>query len=139
MDVLSTSIMNVFKEKNIRPSFIRVKIMEYLTNNRNHPTVDEIYRHLIEEIPTLSKVSVYNSLKVFVKAGLVRVITIEDNEARYDIDVSDHGHFKCISCGKIYDFPADALCIRPGALEGFKVTQRDVYFKGICPKCLNNK
>ncbi len=136
MDVPSKPIMNIFKGKNIRPSFIRIKIMEYLMASRNHPTADDIYRNLIGKIPTLSKASVYNSLNAFAKAGLVRMITIEDNGVRFDINVSDHGHFKCTACGRIYDFPIDTSSIRPEELRDFRTTERDVYFKGICPKCL---
>jgi len=132
-------LMDIFKNRGIRSSYTRMRIMGYMAANRNHPTADEIYSRLIEEIPTLSKTTVYNSLNAFVEAGLARVVTIEDNEARYDVDVSDHGHFKCQSCGRIFDFPVDMDCIEPKALEKFRINKRDVYFKGICPGCLDNK
>lgn len=139
MDVSADELMDIFKRRNIRPSYSRIKILEYLMVNRNHPTVDEIYSRLVGEIPTLSKTTVYNALNAFVDAGLARVIAIEDNETRYDADVSDHGHFKCERCGRIYDFPVDTDNFRSAALDRFRITQRDVYFKGICPDCLNNK
>ena len=69
-------------------------------------------------------------------AGLVRVLTIEDNETRYDIDTSDHGHFKCEKCGGIYDFKINIDNLNPVGLDNFKVTDRSVYFKGICESCL---
>lgn len=139
MDSLRAVLAEALKNRNIKPSYNRIRIMEYLTINRNHPTVEEIHSDLVEEIPTLSKTTVYNSLNTFVEAGLVREISIGDNEARYDADTSDHGHFKCEVCGRIYDFPADLVYIKPKTLEGFKVTQRDIYFKGICSRCLDNK
>jgi Fur family transcriptional regulator, peroxide stress response regulator len=46
----------------IRPSYQRLKILEYLTNNQSHPTVDQIFQNLHLEIPTLSKATVYNTL-----------------------------------------------------------------------------
>jgi Fe2+ or Zn2+ uptake regulation protein len=139
MNVSAEALMDIFKKKNIRSSYTRVRILEYLMANRNHPTVDEIYKRLVGEIPTLSKTTVYNSLNAFVDAELARVITIEDNETRYDADISDHGHFKCDICGRIYDFPVDIGGFEPKALAKFKISQRDVYFKGICTSCLNNK
>ena len=57
-------------------------------------TVDQIFTELHKNISTLSKTTVYNTLRVLVEAGLVRVITIEDNETRYDINIENHGHFK---------------------------------------------
>jgi Fur family peroxide stress response transcriptional regulator len=114
--------------------------MEYLTTRQSHPTADEIYSRLLPKIPTLSKTTVYNSLNTFAKAGLVKVLAIEDKELRFDADTSDHGHFKCGKCGRIFDFAVDLAGLHlQSALPGFKIKQRDVYFKGICPGCLDNK
>ncbi len=71
------------------------------------------------------------------KAGLVKVITIEDKETRYDIDTKDHGHFKCESCGNIFDFPIDIDPLIPEELSEFKIFSKDVYFNGICARCLD--
>ncbi len=48
-------IKKYLKEHNIKPSTIRIKVFDFLLNNRIHPTIDEIYNNLINEIPTLSK------------------------------------------------------------------------------------
>ncbi len=122
----------------VKPSYARIKVMEYLTEKKSHPTVDEIYHELIKEIPTLSKTTVYNTLNTFIESGLVRLVTIEDNEARYDMDVSDHGHFKCESCGRIFDFKVDMESFDVKGLELFSVDEKNVYYKGTCSKCLNN-
>lgn len=123
------------KNNNIRLSHQRLKVLEYLSNNKTHPTVDEIYNNLKEEVPTLSKTTIYNTLKTLSEADLVKVINIEDNEARYDADVTDHGHFKCTSCGLVFDFDLDFNAILPEGLDGFKVENKDIYFKGLCPNC----
>ncbi|MGI6778337.1 MAG: Fur family transcriptional regulator [Acetivibrionales bacterium] len=93
--------------KSIRLSYQRLKVLEYLTKHQYHPTVDMIFTDLQKDIPTLSKTTIYNTLRILVEAGLVRVITIKDNETRYDITVKNHGHFMCESCGTIYDFNVD--------------------------------
>ena len=124
------------KNKNIRLSHHRLKVLEFLNDNRIHPTVDQIYIELHKELPTLSKTTVYNSLNALVDAGLVKVITIEDNETRYDIVTDNHGHFKCESCGKIYDFEINLSNFTSKDLNDFKINNKDVYFKGICPDCI---
>ena len=124
--------------KSIRPSFQRVKVLEYLVKNQFHPTVEQIYKNLKSEIPTLSRTTIYNTLNLFAEAGLVRVLTIEDNEARYDVITENHGHFKCGECGVIYNFKADIDLLAAEELSGFKITDRNVYFKGVCSKCLSN-
>ncbi len=133
------NIAEKLKGKNIKPSYQRIRIYECLTRERSHPTVEQIFNCLVKEMPTLSKATVYNTMEIFREAGLVRVVTIDDNEVRYDSEVSIHGHFKCELCGKIYDFPVDISTLSSDALKDFKITGRDVYFRGICPECLNKK
>lgn len=124
------------KEKKIGLSHQRLMVLEYVTLNECHPTVDEIYKELHDSLSTLSKTTVYNTLKVLVDAGIVRVIDIDENEARYDINTHDHGHFMCNSCRKIYDFPVDMSLVQPPALANFEVSDKNVYFRGVCPGCL---
>lgn len=126
------------KIKNINLSHQRLKILEYLTQNHCHPTVEQIFTALLKDIPTLSKTTVYNTLRVLVESGLVRVITIEDNETRYDIVTENHGHFKCESCGTILDFPIDIDSLVPGVLNKFVINDKNVYFNGLCSRCLLN-
>ncbi len=129
-------LMHELVIRKIRPSHQRIKILEYLMEHPCHPTVDQIFNDLQKEIPTLSKSTVYNTLTSFMEAQLVRVITIEENETRYDIITHNHGHFKCDSCGAIYDFKINIDDFTAGELSGFQIYDKNVYFKGICPKCL---
>lgn len=123
-------------KRQIKPSHQRVKILEYLREHRFHPTVDEIYQALKGEIPTLSKATVYNTLKAFEDANLVQTIHIEENEARYDINTDYHGHFKCQSCGQVYDFEINVDIDTIEDLKNFQITEKNINFKGFCPKCL---
>lgn len=107
MKLTLENLKQELKEKNVSLSHQRLKILEYLVENRIHPTVEQIFSDLQKDMPTLSKTTVYNTLRLLAKSGLVKVITIEEKEARFDIDTRDHGHFKCESCGRIYDFPID--------------------------------
>ena len=60
-------IGNYLKNHDIKPSYQRMKIFQYLLDNHVHPTVDTIYKALCPEIPTLSKTTVYNTLNLFVE------------------------------------------------------------------------
>ena len=132
-------LTNELKMKNIRLSHQRLKVLEYLTIHLDHPTVDQIHTALQKEIPTLSKTTVYSTLSALADAGLVRVINIEDNETRYDIRVEDHGHFKCESCGTIYDFTAAIDSLTTGDLNHFDIKDKNLYYKGRCPNCIAGK
>lgn len=124
------------RQKNIHLSHQRLKILEYLIQGDLHPTAEKIYADLRPELSTLSKTTVYNTLKLMEEEGLIRALTIEDNEIRYDIILEDHGHFKCPSCGRIYNFSIDTDSLYSEDLEGFDIQVRNVYFIGVCPRCL---
>ena len=140
-EIMNSSVgsLESLHSKNIKPSYPRIKILEYLINNRTHPTVDEIYLALVEEIPTLSKTTVYNTLKLFLDHELIRSISIENNESRYDVAIHTHGHFKCESCENIYDFDMNADALLTGDLHGFTIYEKNIYFKGICKKCSSSR
>ena len=130
------NVDSYLRDKGVNPSYQRSKIFEYIVNNHNHPTVSQIYEALIEKIPTLSKTTVYNTLNLFVEKKLVEVITIEGNEARYDIyNPEDHAHFKCTECKTLYDIPIDFNNIFVKELEGFQIQEQYVHFIGKCANC----
>lgn len=139
MKITTENIKEYLLKHNIKPSYSRIHILEYLLVNKNHPTPDEIYRELVKGIPTLSKTTVYNTLGIFADNKIAKVVTIEDNATRYDADVSNHGHFKCKSCGVVYDFYFSEEDIKVKGLEKFEIHDKDVYYRGICFKCLKNK
>ena len=60
---------DILIENNIKLSIQRVEILNYLLLAKNHPSVDMIYLSLSNKIPTLSKTTIYNTLKLFVKKG----------------------------------------------------------------------
>lgn len=128
-------IGDFLKSKGIKPSYQRMKIYEYLLNNKTHPTVDIIYKALAPEIPTLSKTTVYNTLNLFIENGIVNIIVIEENETRYDVDTTIHAHFKCDNCGKIYDLDLDPSLLGVSVLDNFQITEQHIYFKGVCKEC----
>jgi Fur family transcriptional regulator, peroxide stress response regulator len=122
-------------EHGVKPSLPRIKIFDYLIKYKSHPTVDEIYNALSSELVTLSKTTVYNTLDLFIENNIAIAILIEDKETRYDADTSNHGHFKCTQCNKVYDFDYDLSNYQIEQLKGFKATEYHTYIKGICKEC----
>jgi Fe2+ or Zn2+ uptake regulation protein len=129
------NIPTYLSENDIKPSYQRIKIFEYLYKELNHPTVDIIYKKLAPEIPTLSKTTVYNTLKLFVDKGITSTVTIENNEVRYDAIVEHHGHFKCNVCGKIVDIPLDFEKLNLNELQDVSIEKTHVHLIGKCNKC----
>ena len=122
----------VLCENNVRPSVVRIGVLNYLLSNRTHPPADEIYKALEENIPTLSKTSVYNTLKLLSEKDIIKVIEIDPQQIRYDGYTGFHGHFRCDNCSMIYDLDLKEPKEDP---EGFFVKHKEVYYYGTCNKC----
>ena len=132
-------LTTLLTNNHIKPSIPRIRILECLTHCGGHPTADEVYREIQSNQQRISKATVYNTLALFAEKGLVRVLTMENNEHRYDLKTSSHGHFICTSCGAISDFAIDIEGLQIQGIGGCRIDQKDIYFKGVCNKCLSLK
>lgn len=128
------SAKDVMLEKGVKPSALRMQIYNYLDHHRTHPTVDEIYTGLSEAFPTLSRTTVYNTVKLLEQNGIIKAIAIEGFRTRYDANASFHGHFLCRSCGNVYDVWITDCPEFPES--GFAVDSKDVFYTGSCKDCL---
>ena len=118
----------------IRPSVQRIAIVKYLLNNATHPTADEVYEALKKQIPTLSKTTVYNTLKLFVKNGVALFVGVDEKNARFDGDIKPHAHFRCKDCSVIIDLPINPDFFLPKDFLG-EVDETFFYLTGRCEKC----
>lgn len=129
------SITDLLNAHAIKPSYQRIKVYEHLIHCENHPTAEMIYRELLKTIPTLSKTTIYNSLKTFVEKELIHVLTTDGNEMHYDPILEEHGHFYCNICGKVFNFPINDDISFAESLKFYQVQERHIYLKGICKQC----
>lgn len=124
----------------IKPSVQRIAVMEYLMKHHTHPTVDEIHQALAKKIPTLSKTTVYNTLKLLTDKGAAQMLTIDERSLCFDGNTDIHAHFLCKQCDKIYDIPLQNLVreVENMDVEGHQIMEVHQYYKGVCKKCKNN-
>ena len=127
---------NLIKHE-VKPSVQRMAIMDYMLTHFTHPSVDDIYNALSPKFPTLSRTTVYNTLKLFVEHGAVKMLTIDERNACFDSDTTLHAHFLCKKCGKIYDMPlhGESRLLEGALVDGCEITEIHQYFKGICKDC----
>lgn len=124
------------RKAGIKPSIQRMAIMEYLIKHPTHPTADIIFNDLYPSMPTLSKTTVYNTLKLLSEQGAILSINIDEKNIRYDGDISNHAHFKCKRCGCVYDLSIEGLDeIHVENVGDLLITECHLYYKGYCEKC----
>ena len=125
----------------VKPSVQRVEIMTYLMTHFTHPTVEEVYKALCPKIKTLSRTTVYNTLRLLSERNAAQMITIDEHRVCYDGDTQPHVHFYCKECGRVLDFmnePAPVLT-QPREIQGCLVDEMQLYYKGVCAECLAAK
>ncbi|MBN2058381.1 MAG: transcriptional repressor [Candidatus Saganbacteria bacterium] len=129
------SLQERFEDKGIRPSQQRLRIMKYLEGRHDHPSVDMIYDALVREMPTISKTTIYNTLRLMVEKALVADLTISGQGVRYDPVTEPHSHFLCRKCGQVIDLEdIECPCLKK-EVQGNKVEEVRVYLIGLCKKC----
>ncbi|MFW5998600.1 MAG: Fur family transcriptional regulator [Halanaerobiaceae bacterium] len=120
----------------------RKKIMEVLKNTDSHPTADEIYDKVKEDIPNISLGTVYRNLNVLAEMGEIMILDYGSSYSRFDGNPKNHYHFKCENCGQVFDVDLDILDNLNQKLNSstqFEVSHHRLEFYGLCPDCKNNK
>lgn len=137
MNDLRAECITRLQAAGLRPSEPRIAVLAFLMNNRIHPVAETIYKALAPEYPTLSRTTVYNTLKLFEEKNIVMSLTIEDGELRYDINTAFHGHFKCRHCHSISDIFIDDLAAKIPLPQNdeCKVEEIHLDFYGLCKEC----
>ncbi len=126
---------DVLRSYDIKPSFTRLMVYQYLKDTKSHRTADEIYQALYPEMPTLSKTTVYNTLHLFIQKHLATMIVMDETETRYDLIRDPHAHFKCVECSRIFDIDVVPPEVSESFLRDYKVHDAQLLYRGVCPRC----
>ncbi|MEG0547042.1 MAG: transcriptional repressor [Oscillospiraceae bacterium] len=111
-------------------------VLKLVQSMKNHPTADEIYDEVIKKCPTISKATVYRNLNNLADDGVIRRVEVANAPDRYDFTTTEHCHFLCTKCGKIFDCELSKNYeISEKFKKDFEVTGSEIIFKGYCPKC----
>ncbi|QQE10669.1 transcriptional repressor [Planctomycetota bacterium] len=103
-------LSDLFAQHGLRCTKQRVALYEALYNARTHPTADDLYRSLSDQVPAMSLATVYNTLEAFCDVGLAHKMPGAgvNGSARYDAERGDeHLHVRCRVTGKIADVPEE--------------------------------
>ena len=116
----------------------RELILKTLQENVVHPTADFIYECLKEIMPSVSLATVYRNLNQLAANGMIRKIEGLDGSVHFDHNLTQHYHFICTKCNKVYDVPYDIAPNLAGKVmseTGLFVENYEISFKGTCPEC----
>jgi Fe2+ or Zn2+ uptake regulation protein len=125
----------VESERLLRGAGLRVTRprLAVLTAVYDHPHADT---HSIVDVV---REDLYDVLRAFTDAGLVRCIQPAGSVARYESRVGDnHHHVVCRSCGAVADVDCatgTTPCLTASEDHGFAIDEAEVVYWGLCPDC----
>jgi len=126
----------------------REAIVEFLNSSSKHMSAKEIYMSLQKSYPNLGLSTVYRTLDLLARMGIVTKLVLGDGQSRYEFKSKGkedhHHHLICTNCGKIInysEFLDDELRLvkkteeRLAKKYNFLIKDHNIEFLGICDKC----
>jgi len=120
----------------------RTAIYQELSNNKDHPSIDMVFRKVKKVFPNISFDTVYRTLQSFADAGIIKVVEGCGQPKRFDTDIKNHHHMHCMKCNAIIDFYNEAynnIEIPKEIKKRFHVVNKKLILEGLCNNCRNTK
>jgi Fe2+ or Zn2+ uptake regulation protein len=83
----------------------RAAVFAYLRAVEFHPTAEQVFAAVRQQVQRISLATVYKALEALVDAGVASRLTSEDGTARYDGRSDSHYHLRCLKTGQVRDLP----------------------------------
>lgn len=121
------------KAGGLRPTRQRLALAGLLVGDGQdrHFTAENLFEQASMHDGGVALATVYNTLRAFCDAGLIREIMVDGTKSYFDTRTDDHPHYFWEESAKLADAPADQLEIArlPKAPEGAKVSKVDVVIR----------
>lgn len=122
-------IISKLKSSGVSPTNQRVDIAQILFAKPQHLSAEQILKMVnYESNSTASKATIYNTLGLFAKKGLIKEVIVDPSKVYYDSNIIKHFHFYNTETGELTDIPADAINVDnlPELPEGTVSTSLEV-------------
>ncbi len=120
----------------------RQVIMDILSTLKGHPTAEELFVAVRQDLPRISLGTIYRNLDVLAREGMVSKIESSGKQRKFDPIVNQHYHIKCLECGRLDDvileLQSDLIC-KVSKMTRYHVTGQKIEFIGFCPDCCSKK
>lgn len=95
----------------VTPTQQRVQIAQVLFARDQHFSADQVLATVNEERSRVSKATVYNTLGLFARKGMIREVIVDPTRVFYDPNTRPHHHFYNVDTGTLMDIDSDELAV----------------------------
>lgn len=118
----------------------RLAVYEALAEELWHPNAEMLYNKLQPRFPAMSFATVYKTVEILNDIHVIRILNTGEDSYRYDANLSDHHHLRCLKCGSVTDAyggedAARQVLEEVSVKSGYEIKAHRFYFYGVCPKC----
>jgi len=137
-----------FKGHVSRLTATREALLDFLSKSSKHMSAKEIYTSLQSSYPRIGLSTIYRTLDLLARMGIVTKLSLGDGQSRYELKSSEkeehHHHLICTECGKIINYSEfldeelDLVKKTEEKLEkkyDFTIQDHNIEFLGICANC----
>jgi len=123
------NVTRLLQQAGLRPTRQRMALGELLFSNEDrHITAEMLHEEAVASAFPVSLATVYNTLRQFTAAGLLRSIAVDGARTYFDTNTTKHHHFLNERNGQLIDIPPDSMTISgmPEAPDGMEIASIDV-------------
>jgi len=114
----------------------REVILSVLKEAARPLTREEILSLGRQQIPRLGSATVNRAIREMAAAFQVIGVEFPGQPRRYELPAeSEHPHFICRRCDRVFDLPVAMQLPQVHAPKGFVVTGGEIVYAGTCPDC----
>lgn len=106
--------VDLLRGNGIVPTAQRVDIAAVLLGRAQHVCAEDVYRLLVRQGTPVSRATVYNTLGLFARKGLVRELVVDSDRVLYDSNTDRHDHLYDVDTGVLTDIEPGTVVL--GAL-----------------------
>lgn len=132
-------IIEILRTKGIKITPQRRFIIESILNDKTHPSAEAVYIKVKKMLPELSLATVYQTLELLEREGMLLKLPLPDGKTHYDPSIHPHLHFYCEKCEKIEDIETgDERVIKEflnTKSKDFEIKNFTILIYGICKTC----
>jgi Fur family iron response transcriptional regulator len=99
----------MLREAGITPTHQRIRIGEVLFSRKQHLSAEQVLVAVNQNDEEVSKATVYNTLGVFAKHGLIREVIVDPSKVFYDSNLSKHHHLYYSDSGELEDIANESV------------------------------
>ena len=130
-NITKPQVIEVLRAHDISPTQQRVEIAQILLDKPQHLSAEQVLAMVNNDRAKVSKATVYNTLGLFARKGLIREVIVDPTKVFYDSNTGDHHHFYNVDTGELLDINADnvGLTELPELPEGTVAAGVDVIIR----------